>query len=80
MRTIKANFKTCEPILGFNTKQWWVYDNENNIYIDPPKDVLDKLSILPEEQREKALANIIATNPEWLQDSNYWYDDEDFEI
>lgn len=33
-------------IIGFNTKQWWVYDEETNMYIDPPIEVLNELDEL----------------------------------
>ena len=30
-------------VFGFNTKQWWVYDEDDDIYIDPPISVLRKI-------------------------------------
>ena len=63
-----------EVMLGMNTTQWWVYDNDNDVFIDPPKDVLDSLTGTVEEQEEQ-LQTIVDTNPDWLQDKAYWYDD-----
>ena len=63
-------------LLGFNTKQLWVYDEENDVYIDPPAEVLDAL---PEDQEEaeKELARIAnEENPDWLLDEDYWYGGE----
>ncbi len=61
-------------LLGFNTKQLWLYDEENDVYIDPPAEVLDSL---PEDQdeAETELARIAnEENPDWLLDEDYWYD------
>lgn len=63
-------------ILGFNTKQWWVYDEETNMYIDPPIEVLDELDELQQDEAEERLTQIANADPtpDWLFDKDYWYD------
>lgn len=75
-----------EAVKGFNTKQWWIYDNENDIYIDPPKDVLalinkvnagkETLTSEDIDAEEDALMQIVEQNPDWLHDENGFYDGE----
>ena len=78
-----------EASLGPNTKQFWLYDNEKNVYIDPPIDVLEKAeeirwkdgaetadSISDAEAYLEDLAN--NENPEWLHDG-YEYDADELE-
>lgn len=67
-----------EAVLGFNTKQWWAYDNERDVYIDPPAEVLDSLPDWREdvEASQKAFQDILDTEPDWLNDKEYWYDEE----
>ena len=71
-----------EAMIGFNTKQPWLYDNIRDVYIDPPAEVLDSLPDWREdsEKTEEALLEICKSEPDWLFDREYWYDDEDFEI
>ncbi|MBO7715726.1 MAG: hypothetical protein J6S85_19345 [Methanobrevibacter sp.] len=71
-----------EILIGFNSKQWWVYDSKNNVYIDPPKEVLDSLPDWREfpDESEKAFQKVIDQNPDWLNDSDYWYDADETEI
>ena len=71
-----------EIILGFNTKQWWVYSNEHDVYIDPPEEVLDSLPDWREDsdKAEKELQKIVDSNPDWLYDKDYWYNGETTEI
>lgn len=71
-----------EAVLGFNTKQWWVYDNKLDLYIDPPSEVLDSLPDWREDcqKAEEEFQKIIDTKPEWLNDTHYWFSGEDFEI
>ena len=72
----------CEAVIGFNTKQPWVYDNVRDVYIDPPAEVLDSLPDWREDSDKtcEALLEICKTNPEWLLERQFWYGDEDFEI
>lgn len=67
-----------EAVLGFNTKQWWVYDNECDVYIDPPAKVLDSLPDWREEPEKShdEFQKVIDTQPDWLNDKEYWYDGE----
>lgn len=71
-----------EAVIGFNTKQPWVYDNVRDVYIDPPAEVLDSLPDWREDSDKtcEALLEICKTNPEWLYERQFWYGDEDFEI
>ena len=71
-----------EAMIGFNTKQLWIYDDVRDVFIDPPAEVLDSLPDWREdsEKAEEALLEICKSEPEWLFDREYWYDDEDFEI
>lgn len=68
-----VNFEKCEPVFGPNSKQWWVYASDRDVYVDPPKVVLDELKgyEYPDGQ-EKRLDEIIAEDPDWLQDIDYW--------
>lgn len=74
--------RNLEIVLGPNSKQWWVYDIENDVYIDPPKEVLDSLPDYREDYDKSAEAfqKIIDTNPDWLNDNAYWYDAEETDI
>lgn len=63
-------------LLGFNTKQLWLYDEEDDVYIDPPAEVLDNL---PEDTdaAQTELARIAnKENPDWLFDEDHRYDGE----
>ena len=62
-----------EPALGFNTKQWWVYDNDKQVWIDPPTEVLDSLP-RDVDKAEDMLYDILELEPDWLNDEDYWYD------
>lgn len=78
------NHEKCMAVAGFNSKQVWVYDNEHDVYIDPPKCVLDEIEAKAGyrnfDEQERLMEEIIATNPEWLQDEMYTYDAEKVEI
>lgn len=71
-----------EAILGFNSKQWWVYDSDNDRYIDPPKEVLDSLPSWGEDvdKSKNAFQTIINGLPAWLNDEEYQYDAEEMDI
>ena len=67
------------PVYGPNTKQWLIYDEDQDIYLDPPSEVLDKLKEdYPNdmEAQENALYKIIEEFPSWL----YEYKVKDIEI
>lgn len=75
--------KKCMAVTGFNSKQVWVYDNEHDVYIDPPKSVLDEIESKAGynfDEQERLMEDIIKTNPDWLQDEAYTYDGETTEI
>lgn len=73
-----------EVVTGFNTKQLWVYDEANDTYIDPPKEVLDEIDARFDQHdwdgKEAALQEIVDTDPNWLRDAAYTYDAETTEI
>ena len=71
-----------EATLGPNTKQWWAFDNETGELCDPPTEILEQIEAHSEdidEQRE-FFDSILETEPEWLNDEDYRYDGEEFEI
>ena len=72
--TNTINYKECDPVLGFNTKQWFIYANDQDVFVDPPITVLEDLKkySYPDGQEDR-LYEIIATNPKWLQDKDFWY-------
>lgn len=69
-----------EALLGPNTNQWWIYDNENDKLIDPPTIVLEVLKCYPSETVEdmdvitNVLEVIANANPDWINDKEYIYD------
>lgn len=63
-----------EAVLGFNTKQWWVYDNKEDTYIDPPAKVLEGLSEEPDIAEEQ-LNNLLVHEPDWLNDKEFIYEE-----
>lgn len=66
-----------EFVIGFNTKQPYIYDNVWDSYIDPPSEVLDKLSDWRDgDEWYKELNAEVSKDPEWLYDRDYWYDGE----
>ena len=71
------------PLLGPNSKQLWVYDEEEGIYIDPPAEVLNYIDERWEDvdQAEELMMQFIIEeinkpNNGWLGDRDYWYDGE----
>ena len=68
-----------EAVYGFNTKQWWAYDNYTDEYCDPPTDVLDRIDDYSSDidEQEKYFNNILDTDPSWLYDDGYRYNDID---
>ena len=67
-----------EAVIGFNTKQIWVYDNEEDVYIDPPTDVLNSLPDWREDPdaATSEMEEIANKHPDWLDEGEYWYDCE----
>ena len=75
---VVVDYRDCEPVLGFNTKQWWVYDNGNDMYIDPTIEALNEVKQFDSyDRQEQMMMSIINSNPDWLQDKEYWFDAED---
>lgn len=66
-----------EAVLGFNTKQWWAYDNETDEYCDPPTEVLDEIRNYSNNinEQEEYFNNLLAKEPDWLKDEEYRYDE-----
>lgn len=79
-----VNYKKCYAVAGFNTKQLWVYDEGNDRYIDPPSRVLDEIDAVTDtwewDKKEELLNTIIESDPDWLQDEEYSYDAEEYDI
>lgn len=69
-------------IMGFNTKQWWVYDEETGNYIDPPSEILNEVKNSSQDidEQQEHLNQILSSEPEWLNDKEYIYEDDDYEI
>ena len=77
------------PVFGPNSKQWWVYDECEDVYIDPPAAVLDRMDNLSIQILTMGsglsicdighvlLAEEIITameaGGEWLDEKEYWY-------
>lgn len=59
----------------FNTKQYWVYDEFENVYIDIPAEVLDKLEWNDVKKSEEIIFEMLKYKPKWLFEKDYWYDD-----
>ena len=66
--------KRYEAIYGKTTNQFWVRDRYKNIYIKPPKDILDMVMSVSDGGKDLArsadyLWDIVATeNPSWLKE------------
>lgn len=69
-----------DAILGYNTKQWWAYDNKTDEYCDPPIKVLDEIkqhSDNIDEQRDY-FNDILSKEPEWLNDKGHRYNEIEY--
>ena len=66
-----------EAVLGFNTKQWWAYDTEEDVFCDPPTEVLEKIEAYSDnvDEQEAFFNEILTTEPEWLNDEEFRYSD-----
>ena len=69
------------PVLGPNSKQLWVYDEVEGMYIDPPAAVLDEIDAATDDidEAERLLLEMVvdeAAKPDggWLMEREYWYD------
>jgi len=72
-----------EVMFGPNTRQWWVYDSEKDLYIDPPIEVRNQINNIPPinnfktflrdfDAEEKLVTEIVNSNPYWLHDKAYF--------
>lgn len=63
--------------VGFNTKQVWLHDSVFHVIIDPPIEVLNKLTNWRDGNMsyEQEMDAIVAEDPDWLYDREYWYDE-----
>lgn len=68
-------------LFGPNTRQWWVYDDVNDVYINPPISVLTKIKdevptlggcVRDMDGEEAMLYDILSEEPAWLSDESYW--------
>ena len=64
---------------GPNTKQWWVYDEERDCFVDPPWEILEALKKFDQEEQQSRLEKLAEAKPDWLYDEPYCYYDENFE-
>ena len=64
-----------EAVLGFNTKQWWAYDNLKDEYCDPPQEVLNRIEQHSSEidEQEAFFNELLEDEPAWLNDVNHRY-------
>lgn len=73
--------KNVTICFGYNTKQWWVYDEDRDCFVDPPLSVLNEVMQLDDQDaQEDRMYEIAQANPDWLYDEDYCYYDEDFDI
>lgn len=72
------------PVYGPNSHQWWVYDEIEDVYIDPPAVILDAIEMLSNRdwEIEEKLLNMHLRKVEedndpdaWVYDREYWYKD-----
>ena len=72
------------PVLGFNTKEWWIFDEQDNCYVDIPVCVFEEMDLqgfTEQDEEDDFLFDLCnAEEPDWLFDEDYRYYDEDFEI
>jgi len=60
-------------LLGFNTKQFWIYDEEKDVFINPPSDVLKFIREVYDDTEEAQVFLEKLVNegqPSWLHDGN----------
>ena len=80
--SMKMKENNYEVVLGPNTKQWWVYDNDTDEYCDPPTEILERTTKCSKNTdiQQLYLEMIVSLEPEWLNDKGYRYDVEGTEI
>lgn len=67
-----------DAVIGFNTKQVWVYDNDEDVYIDPPIEVLKQITNWRDDPdaATREMIEIANKHPNWLDEKEYWYNGE----
>lgn len=60
-------------VLGFNSKQWWAYDEYTGEVIDPPVDVLAEIKSHPFDKQEEFFESLLENEPDWLNDVGHRY-------
>lgn len=74
MTTKEQVLTRYEVLFGFNTKQWWVYDNYTDKYTDIPMEVLEQVRKAGTmEEQQNMLIEIIMEQPSWFDDVAYQY-------
>lgn len=68
--------RRCDAVFGFNTKQWWAYDGDMHVLIDPPFSILKEIESCSDslDEQEDYFNEILNQNPDWLNDLEFTYD------
>ena len=63
-------------LYGPNTHQLWLYDEEKDVYIDPPLHILYELDKMEDIETAQKRLEEIANNdePDWLHDGNEYHE------
>lgn len=66
-----------EAVYSPNYNQWFAYDSEMDIFIDPPVLVLNEIAEHGDSAKEQEayFNQLLAEEPDWLLDTEYSYDD-----
>lgn len=73
--------KCCKAVYGEQSDKWWIEDTFNDCYIELPRVVIEKISIIRGMEAQADIINdFISTNPECLYDEEYIYSKSWFEI
>ena len=68
------------PVFGPNSKQLWVYDEQEGVFTDPPAAVLDEIEAATDDLEEQerllleAAVEASKSDDSWLTETEYWYD------
>ena len=69
-----VNYKRCTAVAGPNSHSWWVYDGEGDFYIQITLDVENELDDIEDwDEKRHRLEEIIKSDPDWLQDKDWWF-------
>lgn len=73
--------KCCKAVYGEQSDKWWIEDTFNDCYIELPRVVIEKISIIRGMEAQADITNdFISINPEWLYDEEHTYSKSCFEI